>query len=86
MRPNTYTAKTTVSVIAEKPHSCWYTTYSGDGALEAAMNTTKMTLIAAKAVGATDVGRRSRRRTARIDGDGLGHRLLLCNDQCVRRL
>ena len=35
-----YTPKTTVTVIGEKPHSAWYTAYSGVGALEPARKRT----------------------------------------------
>ena len=41
----------TVRVVVEKPHSFWYTTYSGDGALDADAKSTKIAAIAAKAVG-----------------------------------
>ena len=42
----------TVSVVVENPHSFWYTTYKGDGALDADAKSTK---IAAVAVGDPDI-------------------------------
>ena len=47
--PTTYTAKTTVSVVDVNPHSFWYTTYSGDGALAATEKTTNIMVTTAKA-------------------------------------
>src|SRR5580765_6073253 len=51
IRPSTYTANTTVNVVAENPHDCWYTTYKGEGALDAARNSTRIVATPAKATG-----------------------------------
>jgi hypothetical protein len=41
----------TVSVVFEKPHSFWYTTYSGVGALAAAAKRPRIAVVAPNAIG-----------------------------------
>ena len=41
----------TVSIVVEKPHCFWYTTYRGEGALDAEANSTKIAAVIANATG-----------------------------------